>query len=706
MTLKIVLLVPLCSLVVLGCGGGSGGGAGGKGGAAGSGLAGHGAAGSSGNAGGSGNAGNSGNAGSSGNAGNSGSAGNGQSDAGLDASVDAQHGNALSGSISGLVGSGLVLKNDTAAILTVPAGATSFSFPNALPAGAGYQVTVFTQPTSPSQTCTVTNGVGNLGDAGVGGLSVTCATNKFAVGGTVAGFTGTGLVLRDNGGDDLTVPDGATSFVFPTKVASGDAFAVTVRTQPNGPTQICTVGGGSGQVGAGDVTSVTINCTASSFTVGGSVTGLAGTVILQDNGTDNVSVSSNAFAFPKPVASGQPYAVTILSQPVSPISQTCTVTAGTGTVTAPVNTAQVSCVTNAFKIQATVNGLTGAGLKLRNGSDVVPVSASGTVTVSAAVPSGSAYLVSVDTQPSAQRCAVVAPIGTVGASAVTVTVNCGDALHAVRGTISGVVGDVLLQNGADIISVSNGSFSFPSDLATGNTYSVSVATPLSDCTLTNGSGTIAGADAVVTIACLSPLAYYFPFDGNAVDQSGNGHDGMVNGATLVADRHGNPQSAYSFDGTAWIEALGDSLPIGASDRTLTMWINPSTGNSLSGIVSWGQQDCTGKMWGLGYVSSVAFWGGCDDYASGLTLPVDTWSFVALRFTAPNHLHFWVNGQTIDNDLTANPMTLASALWIGAQTTTNQAADITSHYRGALDSIRIYDRALTDAELDMVESLLP
>ena len=697
MALKRVLLVPLCSLVVLGCGGGSGGGAGGKGGAAGSGLAGHGAAGSS------GNAGNFGNAGSSANAGNSGSAGNGQSDAGVDASGDAQHGSALSGAITGLVGSGLVLKNGSAAILTVPAGATSFSFPTALPAGTGYEVTVFAQPTSPSQTCTVTNGVGNVGDAGP---SVTCTTSKFAVGGTVAGFTGTDLVLRDNGGDDLTVPDGATSFVFPTKVASGAAFAVTVLTQPNGPVQNCTVGGGSGTVGAGDITSVTINCKAGSFTVGGSVTGLAGTVVLQDNGTDNVSVSSNAFAFPTPVASGQPYAVTVLNQPVSPISQTCTVTAGTGTATGPVNSAQVSCVTNAFKIQATVTGLTGAGLKLRNGSDVVPVSASGTVTVSAAVPSGSAYLVSVDTQPGAQRCAVVAPLGTIGTADVTVTVNCGDALHAVRGTISGVVGDVLLQNGADVISVANGSFSFPSDLATGNSYSVSVATPLSDCTLTNGSGTIAGADAVVTIACLSPLAYYFPFDGNAVDHSGNGHDGTVHGATLVADRHGNAQSAYSFDGTAWIEALGDSLPIGASDRTLTMWMKPSADNALSGIVSWGQQNCTGNMWGLGYPNSVGFWGGCDDTTTGLTLPTKTWSFVALRFTGPNHLHFWVNGQTIDKDLSANPMTMASALWIGAQTTTNQAADITDYYFGALDSIRIYDRALTDAELDMVENLFP
>lgn len=45
-----------------------------------------------------------------------------------------------------------------------------------------------------------------------------------------------------------------------------------------------------------------------------------------------------------------------------------------------------------------------------------------------------------------------------------------------------------------------------------------------------------------------PIAYY-PFNGNADDETGNGYDGGVFGATLTADRHGNPNSAYSFDGT-------------------------------------------------------------------------------------------------------------------------------------------------------------
>ncbi|HSS38426.1 MAG TPA: LamG-like jellyroll fold domain-containing protein, partial [Polyangia bacterium] len=76
------------------------------------------------------------------------------------------------------------------------------------------------------------------------------------------------------------------------------------------------------------------------------------------------------------------------------------------------------------------------------------------------------------------------------------------------------------------------------------------------------------------------------------------------------------------------------------------------------------------------------------------------------FTGPNHLHLRINGQVADQDLPNTAMTQASALWIGAQTATNDPVDITAYYLGAIDSVRIYDRALTDAELDMVENLLP
>ena len=44
------------------------------------------------------------------------------------------------------------------------------------------------------------------------------------------------------------------------------------------------------------------------------------------------------------------------------------------------------------------------------------------------------------------------------------------------------------------------------------------------------------------------LVAYYPFNGNANDESGNGNDGIVQGATLTADKFSNQESAYQFDG--------------------------------------------------------------------------------------------------------------------------------------------------------------
>ena len=44
------------------------------------------------------------------------------------------------------------------------------------------------------------------------------------------------------------------------------------------------------------------------------------------------------------------------------------------------------------------------------------------------------------------------------------------------------------------------------------------------------------------------LVAYYPFNGNAKDESGNGNDGEVKGAVLAEDRHGKAESAYAFDG--------------------------------------------------------------------------------------------------------------------------------------------------------------
>jgi 6-phosphogluconolactonase (cycloisomerase 2 family) len=85
------------------------------------------------------------------------------------------------------------------------------------------------------------------------------------------------------------------------------------------------------------------------YTISGSVTGLNGSMVLQDNGGDNLTVAAGTFTFAPNatftfatgVANGSPYSVTVLTPPQF---QTCTITGGSGTATANVFTVEVNCV--------------------------------------------------------------------------------------------------------------------------------------------------------------------------------------------------------------------------------------------------------------------------------------------------------------------------------------------------------------------------
>ena len=116
---------------------------------------------------------------------------------------------------------------------------------------------------------------------------------------------------------------------------------MTVKTNPSG--QTCTVSSGSGTVGSANVTNVAVSCTnAASYTVGGTVSGLSGTVVLQDNGADDLSSAPTAsFTFATALAGGAAYNVTVKTNPAG---QTCTVSNGSGTVgSANVTNVAVSC---------------------------------------------------------------------------------------------------------------------------------------------------------------------------------------------------------------------------------------------------------------------------------------------------------------------------------------------------------------------------
>ncbi|MGJ7524736.1 lactonase family protein [Variovorax sp. GB1P17] len=217
----------------------------------------------------------------------------------------------VGGTVTGLQGGGLVLQNNAADDLAIPADGT-FEFAAPVASGAGYAVTVKTQPTAPSQTCTVNNAGATVGDADMKTVKVICTTNSYTVSGTISGLRGRGLVLQNNAGDDLALSYSLNgTFSFATPVASGAGYAVTVKTQPRFLSQTCTVVNGSGTVGAAAVTSVVVHCPVSA-------PNLARFAYAVNQGGDTVS----AYTVDAATGALSPMAVPTVATGVSPISVT------------------------------------------------------------------------------------------------------------------------------------------------------------------------------------------------------------------------------------------------------------------------------------------------------------------------------------------------------------------------------------------------
>jgi hypothetical protein len=163
----------------------------------------------------------------------------------------------VGGMVTGLGGTGLVLRNNGGDDVVVAASG-AFTFATALLASAAYSVTVAAQPGG--QTCVVSNGSGVMGSVAVTSIAVTCTDNPapaYMLGGTVTGLSGTGLVLRNNGADDLAIAAGG-AFTFATALRTSAAYSVTVAAQPGG--QTCVVSNGSGVMGDANVTGISIAC--------------------------------------------------------------------------------------------------------------------------------------------------------------------------------------------------------------------------------------------------------------------------------------------------------------------------------------------------------------------------------------------------------------------------------------------------------------
>jgi hypothetical protein len=205
------------------------------------------------------------------------------------------------------------------------------------------------------------------------------------------------------------------------------------------------------------------------------------------------------------------------------------------------------------------------------------------------------------------------------------------------------------------------------------------------------------------------LVGYWPFCGNANDESGNGNDGTVNGATLTEDRFGNAESAYSFDGVDDF-IIAENLNLNGS-FTASCFINYSNYTSYNGqiggaIISNYSNPLTPNGWEIVSAAGTANLGvGNGEFGvnSNQNLPLNEWHhFVVVCDAIDSTTTLFLDGNSLESSQVYVTVDPSQAFFndtdlqivFGARANTPQGV----FFNGSIDDIGIWNRALTTEEV--------
>ena len=197
---------------------------------------------------------------------------------------------------------------------------------------------------------------------------------------------------------------------------------------------------------------------------------------------------------------------------------------------------------------------------------------------------------------------------------------------------------------------------------------------------------------------------YWPFNGNANDESGNANHGEESGATLATDRFGKENSAYHFDGIDDYIQLGNAEDFNFSanqDFTLSVWIKPEEGQSdYAGILTNGATADYNRGWALRYIKnkmSFSQSNGEDQRAyANYVAQFGRWSNITVVSDRDGAAKLYKDGDLMGSvDISGFNVDLSNAIntyvgkWGGY------------YFKGAIDDIHIYNRSLSEQEVSML-----
>lgn len=229
--------------------------------------------------------------------------------------------------------------------------------------------------------------------------------------------------------------------------------------------------------------------------------------------------------------------------------------------------------------------------------------------------------------------------------------------------------------------------------------------------ITNTAGSVTSSVVSLTVTnspanILQGLVAYYPFNGNANDESGLGKNGTVEGAVLAADRFGVANRSYSFNGIDnRITTAGEAgLPIGTNDFTVSLWASvdqPFSGDYRFLIGNGVFDQFQIALSTSGNTASIQFYTGGTP-SETLYSPVQVWNdkewYQVVVVRASNVVSLLRNGTV----LATATFTKGNTAPVGLRNITIGRRSNGAHpWRGRLDDVRIYDRALSLSEVEQL-----
>ncbi len=192
------------------------------------------------------------------------------------------------------------------------------------------------------------------------------------------------------------------------------------------------------------------------------------------------------------------------------------------------------------------------------------------------------------------------------------------------------------------------------------------------------------------------LMFFWPFNGNANDASGNGYNGSVNSGSLTTDRFGVPNAAYSFDASGSGQGIGISSisNSGYKGATISFWMKTSaTVNEIKlydgppGVVylnMYSTGHVIGSFDGTGNGKSTS-----DENTSQVNN--NKWNNITCKSDGST-TYIYFNGK-LETSYSSTQGNFTGAVWVP-----NYSPPYTNIYVGLLDDVRAYHRTLSDSEV--------